>query len=147
MKLNLGDNLGTKDVKFLFFSTEFTKKFSSLNSGDKKNIIQNSVLKNFVVLNKDGSVKFLLNGSGFAYLKNIKIGQSISPSLSFGTFSSTYPVTPTANNLTNSNLSSNINFNSLNFTNTGSETIDYIGGYDPNVTYKYIYVDKIISDK
>jgi hypothetical protein len=148
MKLNLGDNLGSKDVKFLFFSSEFTKKFGSLNSGNKKKIIKNSVLKNFVVVNKDGSHKFLLAGSGFAYLKKVKIGHSVSPSLSFGTFSSTYPVTPTANNVANSNnLNSNINFNSSSFTNVGSETIDYIGGYNPNVTYKFIYINKIIMDK
>jgi len=146
MKSNLGDNNGTKDVKFIFFSSEFLKKFSSLNgSSNKSKVIKNSVLKNFVVINKDGSHKFLLNGSGFSFLRKIKIGHSISSNLSFDTFSSVYPVTPTPNNIANSSLGNNINYNNLKFTSyKETETIDYIGGYDPNKTYKYIYVTEYI---
>jgi hypothetical protein len=142
MKSNLGDNNGTKDIKFSFFSSEFIKKFSSLKgSANKSSIIKNSILKNFVSLNKDGTYKFLLSGSGFSFLSNIKIGFGMDKNMISSTSSATYPATPTSNNLLNSNLSNTVNYNTLKFTSyKGGESIDYIGGYDPNKTYTYIYV-------
>lgn len=150
MKANLGDNNGTKDIKFIFFSSEFTKKFSSLKgSKNKSDTIKNSVLKNFVLLNKDGSYKFLLNGSGFSFLRKIKVGQGVSSDMKFATFSSIYPSNIVSKSIdannTSQNKNNNINFGKLKFTSyLQGETIDYIGGYDPNKTYKYIYVDEYI---
>ena len=142
MLSNLGDNNGTKDIKFSFFSTEFIKKFSSLKGApNKSDIIKNSILKNFVLLKKDGTYKFLLSGAGFSLLNNIKIGFSMGQNMTTATASSVYPVTPTPNNLSNSNLSSTVNYSTLKFQSyNSSETIDYIGGYDPSKTYTYIYV-------
>ena len=150
MKSNLGDNNGSKDIKFLFFSSEFTNKFSNLDGMDYKsklNSIKNSILKNYVVLNKDGTHKFILNGSGFSFLKKIKIGNTVSQDMKFGTFSSVYPSNVDTNTVGNNsnNESNNINFGKLKFTSyLQGETIDYIGGYDPNKTYKYIYVNEYV---
>lgn len=150
MKSNLGDNNGTKDIKFMFFSSEFTKKFSSLKtSKNKRDVIKNSVLKNYIVLNKDGSYKFILNGSGFSFLRKIRIGHNVSSDMQFATSSSVYPsnISPknTNPNNTSVNKDNNINFGKLKFTSyIQGETIDYIGGYDPNKTYNYIYVDQYV---
>jgi hypothetical protein len=140
---NLGDNSGTKGIKFMFFSSEFVKKFGSLkllDSKGKKSVINNSVLKNYVVLKKDGTPKFLLGGSGNSHLKNKKIGNSVNGDMAFTSFSSVYPVEPKSNNLSDKLDYSNLKFTSYN----ESETIDYIGGYNPNITYDYIYVTKIV---
>ena len=144
MKLNLGDNGGTKDVKFIFFSTEFMNKYNSLvGSDNKSNIINTSILKNFVNLNANNTYKFLLSGSGFAYLNNIKIGLTVNPDMSFSTFSNTYPSTTPVTN--SSNINNGINYNTLKFTSySESETIDYIGGYNPDITYQYIYVNQTV---
>lgn len=150
MLSNLGDNKGTKDIKFMFFSSEFMKKFSSLKTAkNKRSVIKNSVLKNYVSINKDGSYKFLLNGSGFSFLRKIKIGQSVSSDMSFATFSSVYPANietkSIGGNNTSNNKDNNVNFGKLKFTSyLQGETIDYIGGYDPNKTYKFIYVDQYV---
>jgi len=145
MTANLGDNSGTKDIKFAFFSTEFTKKFGSLSLLDKKGkagVINSSILKNFVVLNKDGSHKFLLGGSGYSYLKKIKIGNSVNGDMKFATFSSIYPVIPKARNLADSIDYSNLKFASYNNLLSDAQDLEDAGDYDKALS-KYSEAQKL----
>jgi hypothetical protein len=140
MKSNLGDNNKTKDIKFSFFSSDFVSKFNNIkNTENKKDFIKNSILKNYVVLNKDNTYRFLFSGTGMSILNNIKIKYNTDEKMITSTSSNILPYDK-------NNLDNNIKFNTLKFTSNESETIDYIGGYDPNKKYTYIYVDRYVLD-
>jgi hypothetical protein len=67
----LGDNFGTENEKFGFFSKEFLddiKKLSEINTTSRngvieaKDFIENSRLKNYVYIGNGGNIKFILDG-------------------------------------------------------------------------------------
>ena len=161
----LGDNQGTENVKFEFFSKRFLQDFSKLASmvpSDRKDFVKNSVLNNYVFVDEAGGYKFLLDGSALVKFFSITFGidiKNLIPKLTFQfdntNTSKTLDELVRGSQLSNlTTVSSNLNMSSepevTTYSNgvtvTQETSIQYsTGTFSSNIDYTYIYQTQYIN--